>query len=226
MVKCFTHKLLEMPELTTQEIDNKRYYVTPNGNLYPSVTTLLGQTSKEGITDWRKSIGEEEADKISTYACDVGTLVHEHIERYINNDPNYLKNSTPHSKYMFIGIKDHIDLIDNVLVQESALYSDVLRLAGRTDCIAEYDGELSIIDFKTSRKEKKEEWIGNYFVQGTAYSLMLEEMTGIKVQNIVIVMCTYNSSPIIFKTKRIKHYKALYEILDKYLPSLEYKNEI
>jgi len=225
-MKSFTHNLLDLPDLQTQEFDNKRYYITPEGNYRPSITTLLGQTSKEGMINWRKSIGEEVADKISSYACDVGTLVHEHIEKYIKNQKNPLENCTPHSKYMFNGIVEYVDLIDNILVQESALYSDVLKIAGRTDCIAEYEGEMSIIDFKTARKEKKEEWIGNYFVQGTAYSLMLEEMTGIKVNNITIIMCTYDSVPLIFKTKRHKHYKALAELLDKYLPQLEYKNEI
>jgi ATP-dependent exoDNAse (exonuclease V) beta subunit len=225
-MKKFTHNYLSLPELETQEINGKRYYITPEGNYRPSITTLLGQTSKEGMASWRASIGEEEADKISSYACEVGTLFHEHVEKYLQNKENYLDNCTPHSKYMFIGVQDKLDNIDNILVQESALYSDVLRIAGRTDCIAEYEGELSIIDFKTSRKEKKEEWIENYFVQGTAYSLMLEEMTRIKVNNITIIMSVYDSTPIVFKTKRNKHYKSLADIIKKHLPDLEYKNEI
>jgi CRISPR/Cas system-associated exonuclease Cas4 (RecB family) len=219
-VKLFTHKPISLPELTTQEINNRRYYITPTGDYYPSITTLLGQCSKDSLENWKKDIGEENAKIISDYACDLGTNFHETIEKYINNDSAFLKNATVHSKYMFYGVQDYLDKIDNVLVQEAPLFSNVLKLAGRTDCIAEYDGELSIIDFKTSRKEKKEEWIPNYFVQGTAYSLMLEEETGIKVPNIVIIMCTYDSKPLIFKTKRSTHFKKLSEIIKQHLHDL------
>lgn len=219
-MKSFNHNPLILPELQTQEYNNRRYYVTPTGEKYPSVTTLLSQTSKEDLEKWKTSIGLDNAKIISDYACNLGTNLHETIEKYINNDPNFLRGSTVHSKYMFYGMQDCLDCIDNVLVQEAPLYSNVLKLAGRTDCIAEYDGELSIIDFKTSRKEKKEEWISNYFVQGTAYSLMLEEMTGIVVPNIVIIMCTYDSKPIIFKTTRSKYYKKLASIIEEHLPNL------
>lgn len=225
-MKYFTHRPVSLPELSTEERDNKRYYITPTDARYPSVTTLLGLASKEGMDAWRKSIGEEEAHRISKYACDLGTLLHEHVEKYLDNHINPLENCTSHSKYMFNGLKENLDKIDNIIVQEKALYSDILRIAGRTDCIAEYDGELSIIDFKTARKEKKEEWIQSYFVQGTAYSLMLEELTGICVSNIVIPMITYESQPMIFKSKRKKHFKELDRILKEYLPSLEYNYEI
>lgn len=222
----FIHNHIDIPELMTQEFDNKRYYITPSGKKYPSITTLLGQTSKEGIQEWRDSVGEIAADQISSYACNLGTLFHEHIERYIQNDKNFLSNSTVHSKYMFYALEPYLNNINNIIAQEATLYSDTIKLAGRTDCIGEYEGKLSVIDFKTSRKDKKEEWIQNYFVQGTAYSLMIEEMTGIKIQDIVILMSTYDSKPLIFKTKRSNHFKQLADIMKQYLPSLEYKNEI
>lgn len=219
-VKTFKHNPIRLPEITTQEIDGRRYYITPQENKYPSITTLLGCVSKPALDRWRASLGEE-AEVISKYACDVGTNLHEVVERYLNNEPDFLSKSTTHAKYMFYAIEPYLNKIDNILIQEAGLYSDVLKVAGRTDCIGEYDGELSIIDFKTSRNEKKEENIGNYFVQGTAYSLMLEEMTGIKIKNIVIIMSTYDSNPLIFKTQRTKHYKAFADILKEHLPKLE-----
>ncbi len=222
-MKSFKHNKINLPNLLTQEINNRRYYVTPSGKLMPSITTLLGQTSKESIESWKKSIGEENAKQISEYACALGENLHYVIEKYLDNDPNFLEKTTIHSKYMFSSMQDTLDRIDNIYTQEASLYSDTLGLAGRTDCIAEFDGIPSIIDFKTSRKEKKEEWITNYFVQGTAYSLMFEEMTGIKIKQIVILMCTYDSQPIIFKVNRSNYYTALKDIMDKYLGNLKYE---
>jgi genome maintenance exonuclease 1 len=222
-VKTFKHNTINLPRLEAQEINNRRYYVTPQGKFYPSITTLLGQCSKESIESWKKSIGEENAKQISEYACALGENLHYVIEKYLDNDPNFLEKTTIHSKYMFSSMQDTLDRIDNIYTQEASLYSDTLGLAGRTDCIAEFDGIPSIIDFKTSRKEKKEEWITNYFVQGTAYSLMFEEMTGIKIKQIVILMCTYDSQPIIFKVNRSNYYTALKDIMDKYLGNLKYE---
>lgn len=222
-MKTFKHNTINLPRLEAQEINNRRYYVTPQGKFYPSITTLLGQCSKESIESWKKSIGEENAKQISEYACALGENLHYVIEKYLDNDPNFLEKTTIHSKYMFSSMQDTLDRIDNIYTQEASLYSDTLGLAGRTDCIAEFDGIPSIIDFKTSRKEKKEEWITNYFVQGTAYSLMFEEMTGIKIKQIVILMCTYDSQPIIFKVNRSNYYTALKDIMDKYLGNLKYE---
>lgn len=221
-MKKFNHIRIELPKLETIEINNKRYYITPEGNYSPSITTLLGQTSKESIESWKKSIGEGNAKQISEYACALGENLHYVIEKYLDNDINFLNNSTIHSKYMFQSMSDTLNRIDNIYTQEAALYSDTLGLAGRTDCIAEFDGIPSIIDFKTSRKEKKEEWITNYFVQGTAYSLMFEEMTGIQIKQIVILMCTYDSQPLIFKVNRSNYYTALKDIMDKHLGDLKY----
>lgn len=222
-MKIFKHIPIVLPRLEAQEINNRRYYVTPEGKFMPSITTLLGQTSKESIESWKKSIGEENAKQISEYACALGENLHYVIEKYLDNDPNFLEKTTIHSKYMFHSMCDTLNRIDNIYTQEAALYSNVLGLAGRTDCIAEFDGIPSIIDFKTSRKEKKEEWIANYFVQGTAYSLMFEEMTGIKIKQIVILMCTYDSKPLIFKVNRSNYYSALKQIMNDYLGDLKYE---
>jgi genome maintenance exonuclease 1 len=227
-VKMFKHNKLNpicFPVLKTQEGNGRRYYITPEGKYYPSITTLLGQCSKESLENWKKAIGEDAAKDISDYACSLGENLHYVIEKYLDNDPNYLQSATVHSKYIFISLQETLDRIDNIYTQEAALYSDALGLAGRTDCIAEFDGIPSIIDFKTSRKEKKPEWITNYFVQGTAYSLMFEEMTNIKIRQIVIIMGTHDSRPLIFKVNRSDYVLELKRIIDKYLGDLQF-NEI
>ena len=221
-MKIFKHNKIDLPVLKTQEGGERRYYITPEGKYYPSITTLLGQGSKESLENWKKAIGEGAAKVISDYACSLGENLHYVIEKYLDNDPKYLQNATSHSKYRFIALQETLDRIDNIYTQEATLYSDALGLAGRTDCIAEFDGIPSIIDFKTSRKEKKQEWITNYFVQGTAYSLMFEEMTGIKIRQIVILMGTHDSQPLIFKVDRKNYVSELKKIMDKYLEDLKY----
>lgn len=222
-MKIFKHIPIVLPKLNTKEIDNKRYYITPEGKHVPSITTLLGQGSKESLENWKKAIGEVAAKVISDYACSLGENLHYVIEKYLDNDPNYLQSATSHSKYIFIALQETLDRINNIYTQEATLYSDALGLAGRTDCIAEFDGIPSIIDFKTARKEKKQEWITNYFVQGTAYSLMFEEMTGIKIRQIVILMGTHDSQPLIFKVDRKNYVFELKRIMDKYLGDLKYE---
>lgn len=221
-MKIFKHNKIDLPVLQTQEGNERRYYITPEGKYYPSITTLLGQCSKESIASWKASIGEGAAKVISDYACSLGENLHYVVEKYLDNDPNYLQTATSHSKYIFISLQETLDRIDNIYTQEATLYSDTLGLAGRTDCIAEFDGVPSVIDFKTSRKEKKQEWITNYFVQGTAYSLMFEEMTGIKIRQIVILMGTHDSQPLIFKVDRKNYVLDLKRIMDKYLGALKY----
>lgn len=221
MNKIFTHKPISLPDIETEHINGRRYYVTPKGK-YPSITTLLGQDKdKEEILDrWRKRIGLDAANNITEYACDLGENLHSTIEKYLNNDSNYRDNMFVQTKYMFNSLRPHLDNIDNILCQEVALYSDVLKLAGRTDCIGEYNNKLSIIDFKTSRREKTEEDIQHYFIQGTAYSLMLEEMTGIVAPNIVIIMSQYDAKPLIFEVDRKNYYSGLKKYIDNYLGGL------
>jgi hypothetical protein len=225
MKHFYRHELshdIQIDDLSTETINDLRYYVTPTGKKYPSVTSVLGHDpkKKDMLDKWRKRIGEEQSASITKYAGDVGTELHGTIEKYLYNDPDYLKDISIHAKYMFYGIQKHLDRIDNIIIQEAALYSDTLQIAGRTDTIAEWDGELAIIDYKTSKKEKKEEWIENYYLQGTCYSLMFEEMTGIKIPKIVICMIQYNSTPLIFETTRKQHFKKLKEVLNTNIPKL------
>jgi genome maintenance exonuclease 1 len=189
----------EISKLNRVEEGGKRYYLTPSGNKYPSVTTVSSIFAKEGIIEWRKSVGEEEATKITTQAAVRGTAVHKLCEDYINNDANYLTGHMPVNIESFNNIKPLLDKsISNVVMLECPLYSDYLRVAGTVDCIAEWNGRLSIIDFKTSRKVKKRDWIENYFMQEAAYAVMFEERTGKKVSQLVTVIAVDNEDPQVF----------------------------
>jgi genome maintenance exonuclease 1 len=200
----FTHNNpYKIDKLKRKTVDGKRYYVTPDGKKYPSVTTVSSIYAKEGIKKWRKRVGEEEANKITTQAAVRGTAVHKICEDYINNDENYLEKQMPANIQAFNNIKPVIDeSIDNVVMQECPLYSDYLMVAGTVDCIAEWNGKLSIIDFKTSRKPKKKEWIENYFMQTAAYAVMFEERTKVPVSQLVILITVDDEDPQVFIEKR------------------------
>ena len=156
----------ELADLKSETFpDGKRYYLTPDGHKLPSVTTVVGAQKKQAIMEWRKRVGEEEANRISKQATSRGTNVHTICENYLNNKQDYMKGIMPDAVEFFLTIKPYLNNINNIHYQEQALWSTQLGLAGRVDCIAEYDGELSIIDFKTSRQPKPREWIDGYFVQ-------------------------------------------------------------
>lgn len=205
----FVHKPLDLLEYDTINIEGKRFYQLPNGN-YPSITTVLSSLSKDSIEKWKKSIGTEEAEKISKYASERGTAMHLLCEEYLNN-VGVLGESLDSTKetedaiILFESLRPELDKINNILGQEKVLYSDRLKVAGRVDCIGEYNGVLSIIDFKTAKKPKKEEWIQNYFMQATFYALCVYELTGVKVKNLAILIAVDNKPPQVF-TKEIKPY--------------------
>lgn len=190
-MKTFNHinKDHTLCKLEREEVNGKRYYVSPNGQRLPSVTTFLSHFKKDSIIAWRKKVGEEEANKISAKASRRGTKFHSLMESYLNNESNFLtENVMPDMKQAFHDMRPTVDRIDNIHYIETMLYSESLGLAGQVDCIAEFDGVLSVIDFKTSNKLKREEWITNYFEQCTCYSLMYEEMTGMKAKQIVVLI--------------------------------------
>ena len=178
-------------ELKREEYNGKRYYVSPSGRRLPSVTTFLSHFKGDSIKKWRQKVGEEEANKISTRASRRGTKFHSLMESYISNQErdSFLNEKVmPDMKLAFNNMLPTLDRLDNVHYLETMLYSETLGLAGQVDCIAEFDGVPSIIDFKTSLRLKKEEWILNYFEQCTCYSLMYEEMTGIQCKQIVVLI--------------------------------------
>lgn len=167
--------LPEIPQLETVETDGKRFYRSPSGLLLPSVTTVLGYSKKKSLADWRKRIGDEEADKIMRRAGVRGSAWHTMIEQYMDGNPDYKKGIMPDMRERFKFMKDELDKIDDIIYSEIPLYSDKLGIAGRTDLIAHYMGTCSIIDFKSSLRVKKVEWIDTYFEQTAAYREMFSE---------------------------------------------------
>lgn len=184
----YVEGLPELTDITAETINGGRYYRTPAGIKLPSVTTVLGYSTRHSIQEWKDKVGHEEAQKISTRAANRGTKFHNMMEKYLRNDNTLFENVMPDMKQAFYDAKKVVDRIDNIHYIESPLYSLQIGLAGRTDVIAEFDGKLSIIDFKTSRKVKRKEWIENYFEQGTAYALMYEEIVGTPIDDIVIII--------------------------------------
>ena len=181
-----------MTELSTETINKKRYYITPDGNKYPSITTVLSTRNKKGLFEWRKRVGEDVANHISRTSASRGTKVHQMCEDYLNNNfdiEKHKKNFLPYCLFQQLSTSV-LCKIDNIRAQEVGLYSDKYKLAGRVDCIAEYDGVLSVIDFKTSTRERKEEYNENYYIQTSAYAEMFEERTGTPINQIVVLVVT------------------------------------
>jgi len=166
-----------------------RHYVDPDGNKYPSITTVLSILSREAIQRWRERVGEEEANRISRVASSRGTKIHNIIEKYIANDPEYLQGEMPHNIQTFKDIQPILDQnLSKIYSIEAPLYSKHLGVAGRVDCVGVWNGQDSIIDWKTSRKEKKKEWISSYFMQAAAYAIMWEERTGRPIKQLVVAI--------------------------------------
>jgi len=205
--KTFKHKSvkLEYDDLNAETNENgKRLYTTPDGESYPSITTILGYFKKASIIEWRKRVGDEEANRISRHACTRGNALHNTVERYINNEEDFLQGENmPHVLQLIKAAKEVLDeRLGTVVLQECPLYSTQLKTAGRVDLIAEFDGALSIVDFKTSNRVKTLEDIEDYFIQACAYSVMFEERTGISIDQLVILMVVDGSSePLIFIEK-------------------------
>ncbi len=211
-------------DLETETINGKRFYKTPEGLLYPSVTTITSQHGKDKILEWRKRVGEEEANRISTRASNRGTKVHKICENYLNNEEDYARTNPAHihktmpdTIAMFKSLQPLLDEhVNNIHALEIPLYSHHLKVAGRVDCIAEYDGKLSIIDFKTSSKLKEESWIKGYFMQCSAYAVMYEERTGIPVSQIVIMIAVDSEHPQVFIKKRNDYIKDFISYREAY----------
>ena len=217
--KQFTHlSQIKNDDILEQvNTDTGRYYKTPTGVLYPSVTTVTGLMGQKAIQEWRKRVGEEEANKISSQAARRGTRIHQLCEDYLNGDDIDTSNYTFIDALNFKSLKIILDEhIDNIHMQETRLYSDYLRMAGTVDCIAEWKGKLAIIDFKTARKLKLKEYITNYFCQAAAYAIMYEERFGIPVSRLVIIISVDDEEPQIFEEKRNNYTKELLDVREQY----------
>lgn len=206
----------EIPDMESKTFeDGKRYYVTPEGKKYPSVTTVVGATKKKAIMEWRQRVGEQEANRVSRVASGRGNNFHLLCEKYIQNDMP--TNAMADAMELFYQVKPLINKhINNIWYQEQALYSDQLELAGRVDLIAEWDGVLSIIDFKTSKRNKTKQQIEDYFWQETAYALMLEERIGTPVNQLVTLMASDEGKPLVFIEKTEDHISGLVKAIQFY----------
>ena len=207
----FNHIHHEYPKLARTTVDGARLYETPSGRAYPSVTTVTGLLKKQFIKEWRERVGEAEANKISTKASGRGTRVHSLCEDYLSNlevTPNYFDLE------LWRTFTPYLDRINNIHALETKLYSDHLEVAGTVDCIAEFDGKLSVIDFKTSSRVKSHDDIHDYYMQCSAYAVAFEERTNLPVSQLLIVMAVDDHDPLLFFEKRnnwIDKFKQLRE---------------
>ena len=216
----FNHlNLPTLADIPTETVDGSRRYVV-NGKLLPSVTTVTSYQNRHSINEWRQRVGVDVANKISQFASTNGTKFHKIVEDYVNNvDVDYDEEKYEVALKLFKQFQHLLNDVNNIHYQESALYSEHLGIAGRVDCIAEYQGKLSIIDFKSSSKPKKENQIENYFVQETGYALMYQEMTGHKVEQIVTLISCHSGETQVF----VKNPDDYVDTLKQYI--VEYNNK-
>ena len=220
----FTHKPVQIPELETKTVDRKRFYLTPEGKMYPSITTVLSKRKMEGLQEWRKRVGDDVANYIARTAAQRGTKVHQMCEDFINNKE--VKREPFLAAALFGQIEKVIaEKVDNVYAQECGLYSDKYMVAGRVDCIAEYDGVLSIIDFKTSRSERNDDWNESYYIQASAYAEMFEERTGTPIEQIVILVVTEDGVVQEFIKNKTDYIPKLINAVDDFTQDWEKENE-
>ena len=221
----FNHIRHEFPQLLQENADGKRLYVAPNGERYPSVTTVIADHGKEAILEWRKRVGDQKANEISRKATTRGTSVHKVLEAYLNNEDTSGFDMMPNVKSLFVRMKQELESkVNNIHCLESRLFSHELKLAGTVDCSAEYKGVLSVIDFKTSIRLKKKENIGGYFMQGAAYATMFNEMTNLNIEQIVILIGVDTANfcqTLTIKGDEIHHYR---QELQKYIDGYWAKN--
>ena len=219
----FNHVSVALPPLETKTIDRKRFYITPEGEEYPSITTVLSSRDKKGLTEWRKRVGDEVANYVSGKAAARGTKVHHMCEDYLNNmSTKFPSKWEKHKKdflpyCLFTQLQEKVlQNIDDIYALEAGLYSDKYKVAGRVDCVSEYNGVPSVIDFKTSTKERKDEWNEDYYIQGSAYAEMFQERTGIVITRVVILVVTEDGTVQEFVKNKYDYLDALTETVTKW----------
>jgi genome maintenance exonuclease 1 len=212
----FEHKEIELPSFSRRMVDGIRYYQIPDLDEeihMPSITSVVSNYKKEFFDEWRKKVGIEEANRITKESTDIGTDTHTLIEQYLRNmDCN--SDVIPMSEMLFQNAVPTLDRINNIYALENSLYSRYLNIAGTVDCIAEFDGELSVIDFKTSKKPKPIEWIEGYFVQAVFYAMAFHEMTQLSPKKLVILMSCRDGQVTVYEERNLRKYMKL---LTKYI---------
>ena len=222
----FTHKSVEIPEVSTKTVNRKRFYLTPEGGIFPSITTVLSVRKREGLSEWRKRVGDDVANYISRTAANRGTKVHQMVEDFLNNQEVEKDNRAFLPFCLFQQLKPHLEAnINNIYAQECGLWSDKYQVAGRVDCIAEYNGVPSIIDFKTSRSERSDDWNLDYYIQASAYAEMFEERTGTPIEQIVILVVTEDGQVQEFIKKKHDYLPLLVETIEQFVSEWENENE-
>ena len=218
----FIHEDVPFVPIERETIDGVRYYKAMGTDDFvklPSITSVISYRNREKFKEWRAKVGEEEANNITRKATHRGTDCHTLIEEYLNNADTF-SDVLPLSQYLFKQAKPELDRINSILCQEQALWSFELGIAGSVDCIAEFDGELAIIDFKTSKQPKPREWIEDYFVQCAAYACMLYEMKGIMVKKFVIIMTCENGEVEVYEERdKRKYINLLYDYIREFCHS-------
>ena len=222
----FDHQEVELPKIKQKNNalpDGGRAYETPEGKLYPSITTVLSVRNKKGLHEWRERVGHDVANYIARTAAQRGTAVHKMCEDYLNNQhlawpDEFEKHKSKNflAWCMFAQMKDILENINNIKCLESNLYSDTMGIAGQVDCIAEYKGKLSVIDFKTSSKERKDDYNENYYIQTCAYSYMFEERTGQKAEQCVILVVTQDGTVQEFIKQRDDYIPLLNDAIEEW----------
>ena len=209
----FNHTPVDLPPVKARNSDGVRLYETPEGNKYPSITTVLSIRNKKGLHEWRKRVGNDVANYVARTAASRGTKVHHMCEDFLNNEFDEDKHKKDFLPYcLFNQLKEQaLCNINDIYAQEAGLYSDKYKVAGRVDCIAGYKGVPSIIDFKTSSKERNDDWNENYYIQGSAYAEMFGERTGIEISQVVILVVTEDGTVQEFIKDKHNYLDALVE---------------
>ena len=215
----FNHVPVVLPPLERETVDGVRYYKVPNGEellKLVSITSVTSHYNREKFAKWRKKIGEKKANEITRKATSRGTDMHTLVEHYLLNDN--LPKVQPLSDYLYKIAKPTLNKIDNIHSLEGSLYSKELGVAGTVDCIAEYEGELAVIDFKTSKAPKPREWIDGYFVQAAAYACMYYELTGVAVKKLVIIMACEDGECVVYEERdKMKYMRLLVTYIENFL---------
>lgn len=208
---------LDLPPISSDDTPNGRFYVTPTGDRYPSVTTFLSWFSDNSwLSEWRSRVGEDQAERTSTQAKRRGSAVHSILEQIVLGNPHYARSQMPNNLSMAEGIANVLRARARIIKGvEIGLWSDKLQIAGRTDCLGTFDRLMSIIDFKTAKNLKKEDDIQSYFLQTTLYAMMVEELTGLFVPQIVVIIGVDFEEPQVFIKRKHEYVDTIRDMISR-----------